>query len=412
MLDSFSGATTTGAAVPDPLLSPGMQHGVQFRPRQSMFVNRFLALQNYLGRANTVLAQYPIAETRTFSLLNSSEPIPASNSGAWDYEVPNLEVLAFQNLAVVPLGWKYLVTNDSSQSGRWTIYQVSSGTLPGSRVLDLVQVQTYDTTLYWNYIDWYLPGYNSSIQPVATVTNVADLQQLDLNTAPVGSSVKVTTNGQGKFSIYLRTATGWDRVGLEDGTIAFDQVLWNYALGGFGFDAQVFDGNYFDQEPTTETRNIIRAINEELFVDDLLIERNQSLILVFQYIYSEFTSPNWLFKSSYITVDHVIRGLLPYELYQPDNQTFVLDYLNEVKPYHVQNLAFNLIYEGLDTYAGGLTDYDVPARWDTALAIPQFVSPVLTPYTLSDSVNQSQVSDTASDAQIWLQRPWSDWFNN
>jgi hypothetical protein len=304
------------------------------------------------------------------------------------------------------------VTNDSSQSGRWTIYQVASGTLPGQRVLDLVQVQTYDTTLYWNYIDWYLPGYNSSIQPVATVTNVADLQQLDLNTAPVGSSVKVTTNGQGKFSIYLRTATGWDRVGLEDGTIAFDQVLWNYALGGFGFDAQVFDGNYFDQEPTTETRNIIRAINEELFVDDLLIERNQSLILMFQYIYSEFTSPNWLFKSSYITVDHVIRGLEPYELYQPDNQTFVLDYLNEVKPYHVQNLSFNLIYEGLDTYAGGLTDYDVPARWDTALTIPQFTSPVLTPYTLSDSVNQSVVSDTASDAQIWLQRPWSDWFNN
>jgi hypothetical protein len=90
----------------------------------------------------------------------------------------------------------------------------------------------------------------------------------------------------------------------------------------------------------------------------------------------------------------------------------VLDYLNEVKPYHVQNLAFNLIYEGLDTYPGGLSDYDVPARWDTDLAIPQFVSPVLTPYTLSDSVNQSVVSDTASDAQIWLQRPWSDWFNN
>jgi len=412
MLDSFSGATTTGAQVPDPLLSPGMQYGVQFRPRQSMFVNRFQALQNYLGRANTVLAQYPISETRTFSLLNSAEPVPASNSGTWDFEVANLEVLAFQNLAVVPLGWKYLVINDSSQNGRWTIYQVDSGTLPGQRVLDLVQVQTYDTTLYWNYIDWYLPGYNSSIQPVVTVTNVADLQQLNLNTAPVGSSVKVTSNGQGKFAIYLRTATGWDRVGLEDGTIAFDEVLWNYALGGFGFDAQVFDGNYFDQEPTTETRNIIRAINEELFVDDLLIERNQSLILMFQYIYSEFSSPNWLFKSSYITVDHVIRGLLPYELYQPDNQTFVLDYLNEVKPYHVQNLSFNLIYEGLDTYAGGLTDYDVPARWDTALTIPQFVSPVLTPYTLSDSVNQSVVSDTASDAQIWLQRPWSDWFNN
>ena len=412
LLDSFSGTNTTGAAVPDPMLSPGMQYGVQFRPRQSMFENRFNALQNYLSRANTVLAQFAISETRNFNLLNSQEPIPSSVSGAWDFQVPNLEVLAFQNLEVVPLGYKYLVTNDASQNGRWTIYQVASGTLPGQRVLDLAQVQTYDTTLYWNYINWYRPGYNSTIQPVATVANVAGLQTLSLSTAPIGTSVKVTANGQGKFEIYLRTDLGWDRVGLEDGTIEFSDTLWNYALGGYGFDAQVFDGNYFDQAPNTETRFIIRAINEELFVDDLLIERNQSLILLFKFVYSEFNTPNWLIKTSFITVDHVIRGLLPYELYQPDNQTFVLDYLNEVKPYHVQNLQFNLIYDGLDLYPGAMTDYDVPAYFNSSPDIAQFVSPVLTPYDYSNSVTQSFVSDAAADDQIWLQRPWSDWFNN
>jgi hypothetical protein len=412
LLDSFCGATTTGAAVPDPLLSPGMQYGVQFRPRQSMFANRFQALKNYLGHANRVLAQYPISETRNFNLLNSSEPIPAANTGAWNFEVATLEVLYYQDLYIVPIGYLYLVQNDTSQNGRWTIYEVALGTLPGQRVLNLVQVQNYDTSLYWDYINWYLPGYNSSIQPIVTVTNTAELQTLSLTQAPVGSSVKVTANGQGKFEIYLRTDTGWNRVGLEDGTIEFSSILWDYAAGGFGFDVEVFDANYFDQEPTIETRQIIKAINEELFIDDLLIERNRALILTFKFIYSEFTSPNWLFKSSYINVDHVIRGLLPYELYQPDNQTFVLDYLNEVKPYHVQNLAFNLIYDGIDTYAGALTDYDVPAYWNTALDLPQFVSPVLTPYTYSDSVNQSFTSDASSNAQIWLERPWSDWFNN
>jgi hypothetical protein len=468
LLDSFCGITTTGAAVPDPLLSPGMQYGVEFRPRQSMFVDRFKALENYLTHVNNILAQYPIVETRNFYLLNSAEPVPASfvqiNAGSfvagtqytiytvgttdftligaannvvgttfvatgagtgsgtasyysWNYKVANLEILAYQDLALVPVGYRYLVLTDSSQHGRWTIYRVILSSETGQPALELAQVQSYDTPLYWNHDDWYLPGYNSSIQPAATVTNTAELQTLSLDTAPIGSSVKVTNiNGSNKFEIYLRTGinpvTGWQRVGLQDGTIAFSEVLWNYPLGGFGFDAEVFDALYFDQEPVVETRYILRAINEELFIDDLLIYRNQSLMLMFQFIYSELTSPSWLVKTSYIDVDHVVGGLYPYELYQPDNQTFVLDYLNEVKPYHVQTLAFNLIYEGLDLYPGALTDYDVPAYWDLALESPQFVSPILTPYTYSNSPAQSFVSDAASNAQIWLERPWSNWFNN
>ena len=417
LLDSFSGQDTSGNLVPDPFLSPGQSYGVQFRPRQSMFANRFTALQNYLGRVNTILAQYPISETRSFNLLNSSEPVPQANSGVWNFEVPNLEILAYQDLAVVPVGYKYLVLSDSSQNGRWTIYEVVAGATPILPPnLQLVRIQNYDTPLYWNYINWYLPGYNSSIQPIATVTNVAGLQTLNTTQAPVGSSVKVTANGIGKWELYLRTAVGtttdWERVGLEDGTIEFSNTLWNYAAGGFGFDVEPFDAQLYAQYPAIETRYIIEAINQELLIDELLLERNQALILMFQYIYSEFTSPNWLIKTSFIEVDHVLRSLLPYQLYQADNSTFVESYLQEIKPFHTQTLAFNLIYDGIDTWGGLPTDYDVPAHWDTALETPQFVSPVLTPYTLSGSTIENTTSDAASNSQIWLEQPWSEWYNN
>jgi hypothetical protein len=69
--DSFCGVDTAGNLVPDVNLGPAERYGVQFRPRQSMFVNRFAALKNYLERANTVLAQFPISENQTFVLLNS-----------------------------------------------------------------------------------------------------------------------------------------------------------------------------------------------------------------------------------------------------------------------------------------------------------------------------------------------------
>jgi hypothetical protein len=63
-----------------------------------MFVDRFAALQNYIDRTNSVLAQFPIAETRRFTLLNSQEPVPGRDTGSWDMQVANLEILGFQNI--------------------------------------------------------------------------------------------------------------------------------------------------------------------------------------------------------------------------------------------------------------------------------------------------------------------------
>jgi hypothetical protein len=413
LIDSFCGAGLTGANVPDPSLSPPERYGVQFRPRQSMFLNRFSALKNYLERANTVFVQYPIVETKNLSLLNSNEPEPPQGPNTWDRRLANLEELSFQDLFIVPLGYRYLIDSDGTENGLWAIYEVQNGPISGTRVTVLIRVQSYDTRLYWSEIDWYRPGYNSTINPIAEVPVYSELQTLTLKQAPIGSSVKVTANNIGKFEIYIRTTErDWERVGLENGTLQINEEIWNYSVGNFGFDVEVFDAQLFDQEPTIETRKIIQAINQELFVDDLLIERNRSLILMFNFIYSEFAAPEWLIKTSLIDVDHTIRALKPYQNYLQDNQTFVLDYIQEVKPYHVQVREFNLAYDGNDIYPGEITDFDVPAYYNRNLEIPKFVSPVLLPYLLSNSLVENYDSDTPSNAQIWLERPWDQWFNN
>ena len=54
MLDSMSGVDESGAIVPDPYLPKPVQYGIYARPRQSFFVNRFLALKNYLTYANEI----------------------------------------------------------------------------------------------------------------------------------------------------------------------------------------------------------------------------------------------------------------------------------------------------------------------------------------------------------------------
>jgi len=402
MIDSFAGINAGGQSVPDPLLPISQQYGVQVRPRQSMFANRFLALQNYLGHANTVLAQFPISETKSFNLLNSNEPIPSAASGAWDMQLANIEQLSYQNLATVPLGYTYLVDSDSNYNGFWTIYQVVSGYTSGSKILELIRVQNYDTKLYWNYIDWYLPGYNSATRISLTVPVYSALATL---TVVAGTSVKVAANSAGKWEIYQFDGTKWIRVGLQDGTIAFSPDLWNYSIGRFGFDSEVFDAQFFDDTPQIETRQIIRAINEELFVDDLLIERNLSLVLAFNYILSEQGAPTWLTKTSLIDVDHTIRQLLPYPNYVEDNQDFVLNYIQEVKPYRTQIKQFNLIYDGNDTYLGTMTDFDLPAYYDTAENL--YISPIL-----DDTGKLSTTSSVPSTSTVWQTLPWNQWYQN
>ena len=423
--DSFCGIDTFGNKVPDTNLGPAERYGVQFRPRQSMFVDRFAALKNYLKRANTVLAQYPISESRSFNLLNSSEPIPPQTEIVdsvtvtnWNLQVANLEILGFQTPfwsnvdGSIPLGYKYLVTTDSSQRGLWTVYTVEeSDTVANARVLKLTRVQGYNTPDYWSYINWYRTGYNSSTKVVAEVITYSALATL---TVAVGSSVKVTANAQGKFEIYLKTDLGWERVALQDGTIEFAEDLWDYAVGRFGFDVEVFDAQYFDQEPVIETRKIIQAINEELLIDDLAIERNKALVLMFNFVLSEFSAPEWLVKTSLIDVDHNIRQLIPYQNYVIDNQEFVSDYIQEVKPYHVSIREFNLKYTGFDEFFGDLTDFDVPAYYNTSLEIPEFTSPILLPYDHGNAFNSgtNTQSDLPATSPVWSTWPYNQWYSN
>ena len=419
-LDSFCGVDVAGNLVPDPNLPISQRYGVQFRPRQSMFVNRYLALQNYISRTNRILAQYPISETRSFELLNSTEPTPPATeliNGVtvtnWNFRVADLDVLGYQNIYAVPVGYKYLVDTDADNTGRWSIYTVSLNQVnPSVRELVITRVQNYVTPDYWSYINWYLVGYNSSSQIVTEVPLYANLSTLTLSVAPVGSSVKVTANSQGKWEIYIRTLTGWDRVGLQDGTIAISAEIYDYALGRFGFDSEVFDAQYFDQEPVIETRKILQAINQQLFIEDLLIERNKNLTLMFDFILSELQAPEWLIKTSLIDVDHNIRELLPFPNYVQDNQEFVTDYIQEVKPYHVQVREFNLTYNGLDPFAGDLTDFDLPAYYNTTVAVPQFTSPILLPYTHAAAQPSNINSDVSATDPIWTAWPWSQWYDN
>ena len=370
MLDSMCGVDESGGVVPDPYLPKPVQSGIYARPRQSFFVNRFLALKNYLTYANEILSQYPITETR--------RPLFLFTEGA-------------TNLSTDPV---YNTDPDPDNP----YYSVNPWTGP-------IEI-FYQTSNYWNYINWWATGYDNNTKSALQVPVYADLSTID---ASAGLIVTVTTNGDGKSETYVYTELGiWERIGLQDGTIEFNSSLWDYETARLGFGDNFYDTTPYDQYPSAETRSIVRALNEEIYTNELLIYRNNSLILLFEYIQSEtIESQNylpWLNKTSFIDVAHTIRELRPIEVFQSDNQIFLEGYINEIKPYHVVIKEFLFKYTGTDVFAGDITDFDLPAQYNTS--VEQFITPELV-YTTPNAANQYLPTDP-----IWQTAPYIQWFNN
>ena len=395
-VDSYAGSDSIGNKVPDPFLSEADAYGVEFRPRQSMFEDRFKALKNYITRANAVFVDHPITEMRTLEILSSEEQLPAAGNGAWDKKLNTYDELTYQDLRLVATGYKYLVVNDSNNGNLWTIYEVQA-----DDSLLLTRVQNYKTSNYWSYVDWYATGYSNLDKPKEEVATYSRLATVE-STVSTGDIVKVTANADGKFELYERTTTGWDRIGLEDGTIAIDSSIYDYSLGRNGFDVEVFDAQYFDAEPVLETRQIIKSINDEILIDDLADHRIDLINLTFEYIKSEQTAVNWLMKTSLVDIQHTLRDLIPYDILQTDNQEFVEKYIEEVKPYHVQIKEFTLKYNGDELFQGDATDFDLPAQYDTVEET--FISP-----RLSDD---GAVGSYLGNSAIWTSGPYTSWYNN
>ena len=339
----------TTYVVPDPYLPIRVQSGVSPRPQQTFFLDRLTALQNYFEFANNILIKYPIAETRE--------------------------------------GAPYL-------------YQVGSAN-PSNNNLPF-----FNTADYWEFVNWWAPGYDNSIRSSTVVPFYADLITLSV---AEGTVVKVQNNGAGVSEWYIFEGGNiWTRIGLQNGTIQFKSSLWNYANAGTGWDGNFYGTTPFDMYPSQETYWLVRALTEQIYTNELLIYRNQSLILLFQYIQSESISSQnyltWLNKTSLVDVSHNIRALLPYEVYQSDNQDFLAGYLAEALPYHVFIKQFVYVYKGSELWQGNITDFDLPAQYNTT--IDQFVSPQLV-YSNADGVYTYLPT-----APIWQESNYSQWFNN
>ena len=366
IVDSLSGADTTGQIVPNPYLSEVERYGVAIRPRQSVFKNAKRAVQVLVEYCNKIFKTVPLVRQNVMTDLLSAEPQPSKISGEYDEKVSNIIERDYLNTATMATGYKVLVNADEKLDNLWTIY-----TLQADKSYLLTKIQAYNTPSYWNYITWYADGFDTTTVPTFQVDNESGL--LTLTDAKTDDIAKVLSNDDGNFSFFqLQSNNTWKEIIIEKGTVELLSNLYesaNQTYGTYvGFDADVFDFKNFDKTPQSEIRKILSALKDQVFVEDLAVHFNKLFFRLIEYALHENQSQNdWVFKSSFIKIKHRIRNLDQYPTYKNDNTTFIEDFIKEVKPYHTKIREYVAKYDKVDTLLGDLTDFDVHAFYDTNL---------------------------------------------
>jgi hypothetical protein len=392
--DSLAGLDRFGLIVPDPTLRPVNRTGISIRPRQGMFVNRQLALENFVKFCNNVFLLYPIVDQTDLSILGSQELTPAFSLGQWAQQVGTYAELTYIDLTLISDGHTVLINSDERyydaayNTTLWTINQWSTDTKSWS----INKIQSYNTNLYWKKVDWCDATFDVTVKPTHTVDYFYQIEKLSL---AAGDTVRLNDNGAGRFAYYGYDGTTITLRCIQAGTIQLSSTIYDLASGNMGFDNDNFDTIRFDQTPNQEVRYIIESVYRDIFVGQLKIEFNTLFFSLVNYIFSEQQSTDWIFKTSFVNVLHKIRDLAQYPSYKRDNTDYYRSYIDEVKPYRTQVREYVPVYPGADPAHVGATDFDLPGYFDAV-----------------SGTFRSPDGTYASDSQTLQSNQYADWTRN
>jgi hypothetical protein len=373
LVDSLSGQDGSGAVVPDPNLSVADRYGIAFRPRQAMFVDRVTALTSALTWVNSLFVDYPIARQFDLTLLTAQEDIPNIKLSAYDQSVDTEEALLYIDTQPLTVGYKVLVLNNTSLQSLWTLH-----TLADNKTWTLTQTQSYKTSLFWDYVDWYSTGYSSLTKATYVADTLVDAKKLPYAADDI---IKVNNASDGQWQLIAVDSAGvFNVVGIQNGTLQFNIDTLTVTT----------------DVPSIEIRNIITALKDSIFTGQLNGKFNEFFFTLVNYVFTEQKYIDWMFKTSFVSVVHQLRGLTQFPNYIKDNQTYYEDYINEVKPYATKIREYLINYNSSDEFLGSVSDFDLPSYYDTTMKM--FRSP--------------SGERSGQDHQLWQTQEYNQWYTN
>jgi hypothetical protein len=257
-----------------------------------------------------------------------------------------------------------LITNDNTASGYWSIYAWDQQ----RKIFYRSKSQGYDTTTYWEFIDWWAEGYSSSSKIIKEIGNIYQEPSIEIQT---GDIIRIKEYSSGGWAVLEKTEQGlgnllnnYNLVGRQFGTIKIKDILYNRIVNSLGYDnVGSYDSALYDLQPTTELRNILQAAKENIFVDDLKVEWNKLFFSSVKYAFSEQPYIDWAFKTSFLNAIHNVGPLEQRSNYKNDNLESFQNYIQEVKPYRTSIREYTSRYTNFESAPTPTTDFDLPPAY-------------------------------------------------
>ncbi len=288
-----------------------------------------------------------------------------------------------------------LVSTDETADGRWSIFDWE----PSSESWNRTSIQSYNTRNYWNYTDWYAPGY-SVFSGISHTVNY--LYQISSIESEAGQLIKVLNDGSGSWIILEKVSdtladdfySNYKTVAKQNGTIQLSESLYNFKNTVVGFDSNIYDTNSYDKEPVYELRNILETLRDYVFVGDLEVEWNNLFFSSIRYVLSEQSNVDWVFKTSFVRAKHNLGELRQSLTFKNDNLESYEDYINEVKPYSTQVREYISAYQRTEPTNSAVMDFDNPAFFNVETGLVE--------NTNEKVVNGEIVNVTTNTNSVWL----------
>lgn len=272
-------------------------------------------------------------------------------------------------LSGLTAGDRVFIDADEELRGYWSYWEYLGGLITLDTNWVIVEVQSFNTDLYWNFIDWFDEGFsaetivNTIVPDLAArnlLTPTATTVEGDPNKAAEGDILRVDNDGSGKWTLYELNGLSWTLIGKQDSTIIFLDTLYEPA-GTFGFDEELFELLPFDDYPQVEFRNIIDGLRLELFIGIHEIEQNIMFFKMINHVHSENSIVDWIFKTSYLFILGFTNDLTQKPIFVNDGFESVVDYVNEAKPYHTKiKDVIRTFATAADPSEWRVLDYDKP----------------------------------------------------